>query len=806
MRYIRVIKPFTDFYSHHLVMDLPPRQLNASWDLVRSTHPTEMNRQPEQLIHNLTEVDPLLTAMRQETLRIQQLIDMIYELFVEVSPSTLANRKRRYWCIFYCSDVATQTDMDLVKKYNEDAGNVTARNFAKIQHVVDAMASYTKLSDQKFEALRYIIERQQYNAQMGSASVRKTQAFVGAIVNLFIPNALHLMNLHSALVLLKHNILTFDVLPLAQARSIIKQIRQHIKQWPMRYLVDADELSLYREADISYFRTASTLHISLKVKVSSFQHPLHLFKIEKFDLGIPGQDHTTVLEDLPEYIAINDYDPEYLIFYRRPELQKDKYYFMETQEHEILSKQFPTCVTALFHDKLSMIKRLCETYLQPYSDKPVMRYVGANLILFRNIPTYQVITGFNKSLTVMTNCTACLKTAPCGSKIQAQKYVAIIPTCSIDQQGRQPELPAHIVNMHLLLPFLDEQFLKDFSTEFTFNNPIQMTLPNITVYKPQGDQKLSDAFRTLGMQTIHLTTALNQTLEKGLIFQSASDHIVYKLSEEGFGHQIAVKWKAVQNFFSNPFQIFTKIDMMLQWIAIAYLFYRSRILSAALAARQISAQRIANSSQVRKLEEFMQQLNAVTPTSPMFVYKPQLSEQYHVVDILIFITLITIGIYLASKLTVNRLKRNTTQLFAHIIGPHDDVLIKLMTLPHRSYLYHFKADTFVQSISISGILLPEVHIVWPSLKIQHQVLARIAHIPMRCNINYYQATKLRRILLSNFEFLLFTKDSDSPNFRLIPLEGSLWKKVETKTRPTRGSERQLWHSNSALQTDISEFV
>jgi hypothetical protein len=95
MRYIQVIKPFADFYSHHLIMDLPPRQLNASWDVVRSTHPTEMNRQPEHLIHNPTEVDPLLTAMRQETLRIQQLIDTIYDLFVEVSPSALANRKRR---------------------------------------------------------------------------------------------------------------------------------------------------------------------------------------------------------------------------------------------------------------------------------------------------------------------------------------------------------------------------------------------------------------------------------------------------------------------------------------------------------------------------------------------------------------------------------------------------------------------------------------------------------------------------------------------------------------------------------------
>jgi hypothetical protein len=250
--------------------------------------------------------------------------------------------------------------------------------------------------------------------------------------------------------------------------------------------------------------------------------------------------------------------------------------------------------------------------------------------------------------------------------------------------------------------------------------------------------------------------------------------------------------------------------MLLQCIAIAYLFYRSRILTAALAVRQVSAQHVktANDAQARKLEDFMLQLNAVSPASSTFVYKPQLSEQYHVVDILIFMTLVTIGIYLVSKLTVNRLKRNTIQLFAHIIGPHDDVLIKLMTLPHRSYLHRFKADTFAQSITITGILLPEVHIslVWPSFKIQHNVLTRTARIPMTCSINYYQATKLQRILLSNFEFLLFTKDSDSPNFRLIPLEGSLWKKVETNQQPTRGSELQIWHSNAALQTDTSEFV
>jgi hypothetical protein len=235
-------------------------------------------------------------------------------------------------------------------------------------------------------------------------------------------------------------------------------------------------------------------------------------------------------------------------------------------------------------------------------------------------------------------------------------------------------------------------------------------------------------------------------------------------------------------------------------------FYRSRILAAAVTVRQVSAQRTADDAQAQKLEDFLQQFKAVTPASSMFVYKPQLSDQYHVVDILIFMTLVTMGIYLVSKLTVHRLKRNTTQLFAHIIGPHGDVLIKLLTLPHRSQLYRFKADNFVQSISITGILLPEVHIVWPSFKIQHKVITRTARIPMTCSINYYQAIKLRRILLSNFEFLLFTKDSDSQNFRLIPLEGSLWKKIETNQQPMRGSEVQIWHSNAALQTDTPDFV
>lgn len=65
------------------------------------------------------------------------------------------------------------------------------------------MASYTKLADQKFEALKYIVERQQSNMQVATAAIKSSQAFIGSLVNLFFPNSLHLSNLHSPLVLFK---------------------------------------------------------------------------------------------------------------------------------------------------------------------------------------------------------------------------------------------------------------------------------------------------------------------------------------------------------------------------------------------------------------------------------------------------------------------------------------------------------------------------------------------------------------------------------------------------------------------------
>ena len=78
-------------------------------------------------------MEPITYAIRQELLSSQRVINTIYDLFEEVDMSTLSNRKKRYWCIFYCSDVATQTDMSIVMQFTRNASAINAENTAKFK-------------------------------------------------------------------------------------------------------------------------------------------------------------------------------------------------------------------------------------------------------------------------------------------------------------------------------------------------------------------------------------------------------------------------------------------------------------------------------------------------------------------------------------------------------------------------------------------------------------------------------------------------------------------------------------------------
>jgi hypothetical protein len=172
---------------------------------------------------------------------------------------------------------------------------------------------------------------------------------------------------------------------------------------------------------------------------------------------------------------------------------------------------------------------------------------------------------------MQTNCTACLKTLPSPSKVRAQQFVTLVPTCPVGQDWRNSEASAHSLNLQVIDPLLTDELLDTLSAEFAFGTEVNITLPNLTIYEPSDSHKVSQAFRTLGLQALHLTSAINQSLEKGLIFQTPTDHAIYKFSIQGLVYDVRASFEAFCNFVANPFGIVTKTITALQCIAIAYL-------------------------------------------------------------------------------------------------------------------------------------------------------------------------------------------------------------------------------------------
>jgi hypothetical protein len=79
-------------------------------------------------------------------------------------------------------------------------------------------------------------------------------------------------------------------------------------------------------------------------------------------MGVPNQAHDTIIQNLPNYVALNQDDDEYLIFEQMPRLYKNLYYNLDDQEHSMFSKESPSCLMALFHDQPSQITKFLKAF------------------------------------------------------------------------------------------------------------------------------------------------------------------------------------------------------------------------------------------------------------------------------------------------------------------------------------------------------------------------------------------------------------------------------------------------------------
>jgi hypothetical protein len=127
---------------------------------------------------------------------------------------------------------------------------------------------------------------------------------------------------------------------------------------------------LYHDTRVTAYRLEDTLRILLKIKVSFFSASLMLYRLDIFPLRVDEQ-HSMQIITQPQYIAINAVDKEFLTFQAKPAIDEQGTYYLQANEHQMMSKDNASCILALFMDDLINVRSVCQTVFQPYSAKPI---------------------------------------------------------------------------------------------------------------------------------------------------------------------------------------------------------------------------------------------------------------------------------------------------------------------------------------------------------------------------------------------------------------------------------------------------
>ena len=129
---------------------------------------------------------------------------------------------------------------------------MTAEHFESIEKSLSSLASYSKLNDEKLgvvtKTLRQIGRTGLALATLireNSDHTKQLASTVSAITN-YIGVADDLILLHNTILMLKHGFITFDLLPIAQAKKILRQIQDHIQTSSLLFLAELDPLSFIK--------------------------------------------------------------------------------------------------------------------------------------------------------------------------------------------------------------------------------------------------------------------------------------------------------------------------------------------------------------------------------------------------------------------------------------------------------------------------------------------------------------------------------------------------------------------------------
>jgi hypothetical protein len=163
-RFQSQIVAHSENFVHHLIFDLPQHTSSVQFEDLQK----ELNLTVKDLVTPEFLPSPLSSILNRiisfQTSHVTRILENIYQLIPEISYNPNQNRGNRALCSL-CGEfrkaiegVALTSDLEQLNEIVEKSGNLTQRHFESIEKSLGALSSYSRINDQKIEALSKIAQ------------------------------------------------------------------------------------------------------------------------------------------------------------------------------------------------------------------------------------------------------------------------------------------------------------------------------------------------------------------------------------------------------------------------------------------------------------------------------------------------------------------------------------------------------------------------------------------------------------------------------------------------------------------------
>jgi len=700
-----------------------------------------------------------------DTKVLEALSDTVSKLFDHIHVSFTDNDRNRRAPLDFIGTLAknlfgtaTESDIDRQNQIILELQKSTAGALDTLAVHTDKLASFMALSNDRLAQFDKMLAAQQTEINIVIDQFKRQ--FMGSQTNeMMLANALnrvvdfslnlqHLNSFEWALTLAASGILTPELLPAEAIQQAINSLQGIINRLHTPgYLIRTRPVDFYQSNDFYLGLDDPFLHVTIRFPFSPMKVPLTLYQITALPTPLPNQPKQfTRIQNLPAAVAFHPESELFMVFSTLPQIPENHLLNLQQSSLLVLNKTHDSCISAIITYNAQLISKLCSFEFRDNQIEPQVVHVAPATLLLINVPSY-TLTCQNGSVTTYTPPPHIELTVPCVCRFASAygNFATRLVHCT--NPDTKPTI-LYPTNFAVLQRFFQQDDLRSITATSAVQTPIQVLLPNITVVRHQYDEDMANAHRT----SLDLDKVVNLTQKDSQVFRSLTDKVLFHIDTASLPIQSSslafLSWQ-------NLLLLACSIAILLLTFIVYTLHTRLSVLTLTIGVATQVPQATAQAFLTRNPFNYFDGLTAKPPSNPGLAI--EIDYRLPTLD-LVLLSLLILAFLIFGLIWYRRnvALHTTFNLLLEIGSINDRVIIDLLSLRHIPEMVDINIVSQMESLIITGLFAPEVHLTWPGLHI-HDTFSQITYpLPRALKITWRQAYKLRQLTQQPYYVLLFT--------------------------------------------------